>query len=145
MKKPSRFVQFLVRLVLWIPLSAVTMLLVLYLAPIRKLYRYTTGIGGWGPSFLGTDFTYLCVCVMVSILYAIVGAIVSTIYTINSRKWWISIAILYAIYVIIMLLGLLCFSEEYFSQYGALFLDFLLGPPLFLGVIEGIYALRRRE
>ena len=143
MNKPSGDSHTFVRILLWIPLSVVAMVLLLLVSPIRKLFEYTTGVRGWGPSFFGVDGTYICICIAAAILYAIAGAIVSSIYKINSRKWWITIGVLYAIYVIVILLGLLSYSGEYFSQYGGLFLDILLGPPLFLGVIEGMYALNR--
>lgn len=144
MNKPSSDSRIFVRILLWIPLSVVIMILILLASPIRKLFEHTTGVRGWGPSFFGTDFTYMCVCIAAAIVYAFVGAIVSSIYTINSRRWWITIAVLYTLYIIIMLLGLWYLSEGYFLTYGALFLDILLGPPLLLGVIEGVYTIKHQ-
>lgn len=140
----NKLVQILVRCLKWIPLSIVTMILLLLISPLRKLFEHITN-PQYFTALFGADLEYMFFCIIASFIYTIAGAIVSTIHTINSRKWWITIGFLYAIYVIIILLGLWSFSEGYFFQYGLFFLDIILGPPLFLGIIEGLYAIKNRN
>ena len=141
--------QFLIRLLIWLPIAILTMMLLMRTMPIRTLLGFKWEVSYWGPPqsipFSMADLVYRYSSFAVSILYSTIGAFISTKFRINSTGWWKAVSVLYILYIILVISGLIVLMDGWFSWYGHYFLDVILGPPLLLAIIEGLYALTERK
>lgn len=91
-------------------------------------------------------FVYRIACRKVIMVYTIVGTIVYNFLEVNSKKWWITILILYLIYMILTLLGMMdAMGEWFFEGFGVLIFDVWMFPLLWLGELEIWHYLKRRK
>lgn len=141
--------QFLIRLLIWLPIAILTMMILMRTMPIRTLFGFKWEASYWGPPqsipFSMADLVYRYFSFAISILYSTIGVFISTKIRINSTGWWKAVSFLYILYIIIVISGLIVLMDGWFSSYGHYFLDVILGPPLLLAIIEGLYALTERK
>lgn len=142
-RKHSEDVRLLIRILIWTPISVLTMLLLLCVTPIRACFR--EGFTNLPVSFIGADLQYMGAGLVIAIIYTIIGVAISTFFQVNSTKWWRYVSILYVVYVILIIIGLKVYMGGDFSQFVVLFLDVLLGPILFLGELEIAHLIRNRR
>ena len=134
----------MINILIWTPISVLTMLILLCVTPIRACF-WNSLANHLPISFIGADLQYLEAGLLIAIIYTIVGVTLSTFIQVNSAKWWLSMSILYVVYVILVIIGLKVYMEGDFLQFVVLFLDVLLGPILFMGELEIAHLIRTRR
>lgn len=91
-------------------------------------------------------FVYRIACRKVIMVYTIVGTIVNNFLEVNSKKWWITIFILYLVYMILTLLGMMdAMGEWFFEGFGVLIFDVWMFPLLWLGELEIWHYIQQRR
>lgn len=80
---------------------------------------------------------YNIACILIGMVYTLIGTIVCNTVKINSKTWWLTVSTLYLIYMIVTCVGMMHDMGEWFYEgYGFLILDVWLAPLLWLGELE---------
>lgn len=90
-----------------------------------------------GPVAVMYGILFNAVCAVIGVIYTTVGIVVCNIFEINSERWWKAILVLYAIYMIITISGMMAaMGAWFFEGYGFLILNVWMAPILWIGEME---------
>ena len=93
-----------------------------------------------GQSSLKWAFSYLSIipyCLVICLIYTVVGIIVTKHVPIHSKKWWIIASVCYLVFLIISgLCSYLMTGYAFYDSYGFAIIDIWFAPILWLGEVE---------
>ena len=91
------------------------------------------------------SYAYTLSCCLVGLIYTVVGCIILDIIPINTKRWWHTVGICFAIYMVLTAILMWLVQGPWFWEgYGAYILDVWLAPMLWLGEIELFHWIKRQ-
>ena len=142
----SRGLKLFINLLFWIPVSLITMTILMRIMPIRMMLDFERISMGWSlpqsVPFGLADFMYIRLSVILSIVFAVGFAVLLSFVRGKSKQWWLSLSIFFVICCLSILLGLYLGMGQWFREYGGFFLDVFLGPVFLLFEFETIHGIR---